>query len=95
MLRGADVTSRYKITRALGIKKASWVAFVLEAIYEKGGAFNYPKVFQRDNGSEFKSDETKLLEKHIVDIRKTTKKYKHPHTPFVQAFSKELTKTIV
>ena len=29
---------------------------MLEAICYKGDAFKYPKVFQSDNGSEFKSD---------------------------------------
>ena len=44
------------------------VVFVLKGIYEKGGAFKYPKVFQIDNGSEFKV--TKLFEKLNVEIRK-------------------------
>ena len=33
----------------------------LEAVYKKDGVFTYPKLFQRDNGREFKSDMTKLL----------------------------------
>ena len=41
------------------------------------------KVFQCDNGSEFKNEVTKLLEKHSVDIRRATTKYKHTHTAFV------------
>ena len=32
----------------------------------------------------------KLLEKHNVDIRRATTKYKHTHTAFVEAFNKEL-----
>ena len=55
-LTGPDVASRYKIARALRTKKASEFAFVLEAIYKKDGVFKYPKIFQCDNGSEFKSD---------------------------------------
>ena len=51
-------------------------------------------MFQCDNGSEFKSDVTKLLEKHNVDIRRTTTKYKHTHTAFVEAFNKELAKLL-
>ena len=68
--------------------------FVLEAIYKKGGVFKYPKVFQCDNGSEFKNEVTKLLEKHNVDIRRATTKYKHTHTAFVEAFNKELAKLL-
>ena len=51
ILTGVDVASRYKVTRALRTKKANEVAFVLEAIYKKGGVFKYPRVFQCDNGS--------------------------------------------
>ena len=92
ILTGVHVASRYKVTRALRSKKATEVSFGLEAIYKKGGVFKYPKVLQCDNGCEFKSDVTKLLEKHNVDIRRTTTKYKLTHTEFVQAFNKELAK---
>ena len=61
---------------------------MLDAIYKKGGLFKYPKVFQCDRGSEFKSQVTKLLEKHSVDIRRATTKYKHTNTAFVEAFNK-------
>ena len=37
---------------------------------------------------------TKLLEKHNVDIRRATTKYKHTHTVFVEAFNKELAKLL-
>ena len=37
---------------------------------------------------------TKLLEKHNVDIRRATTKYKHTHTAFVKAFNRELTKLL-
>ena len=60
----------------------------------KGGVFKYPKAFQCDNGSEFKNEATKLLEKHNVDIRRATAKYKHTHTAFVEAFNKELAKLL-
>ena len=33
---------------------------------------------------------TKLLEKHNVEIRRATTKYKHTHTAFVEAINKEL-----
>ena len=64
ILTGVDVASRYKVARALRNKDE--VAFVLEAIYKKGGDFKYSKIFQCDNGSEFKSKVTKLLESHSV-----------------------------
>ena len=38
---------------------------------------------------------TKLLEKHNVDIQRTTTKYKHSHTAFVEAFNKELAKLLL
>ena len=94
ILTGIDVASRYKVARPLRTKKLSKVAFVLEAIYKKGGVFKYPKVFQCDNGSEFKNEVTKLLEKDNVDIRRSTTKYKHTHTAFIEAFNKELAKLL-
>ena len=68
---------------------------MLGAIYKKGGVFKYPKTFQCDNGSEFKNEVTKLLEKHNVEIRRATTKYKHTHTTFVEAFNKELAKLLL
>ena len=83
-----------KVTRPLRTRKSSEVAFVLEAIYKKCGVFKYPKVFQCDNGSEFKNEVTKLLEKHNVDIRRATTKYKKTHTALVEASNKELEKLL-
>ena len=37
---------------------------------------------------------TKLLEKHNVETRRATKKYKHTYTAFVEAFNKELSKLL-
>ena len=37
---------------------------------------------------------TKLLEKHNVDIRRATTKYKHTHTAFMEAFNRELAKLL-
>ena len=90
ILTGIDVASRYKVARALRTKKSSEVAFFLEAICKMGGMFKYSKVFQCDDGSEFKNDVTKLLEKNNVDIRRAATTYKHTHTAFVEAFNKEL-----
>ena len=51
-------------------------------------------MFQCDNGSEFKNEVTKLLEKHNADIRRAISKYKHTHTVSVEAFKKEMTKLL-
>ena len=77
ILTGVDVASRCKVARNLRTKNSSKVAFVLEEIYKKGGVFKYPKLFQCDNGFEFKCEVTKLLEKHNVDILRATPKNKH------------------
>ena len=90
ILTGIDVALRYKVARPLRTKKSSEVAFVLEAIYKKGGVFKYPKVLQIDNGSEFKNKVIKLFEKHNVEIRRATAKYNRTHTTFVEAFNNEL-----
>ena len=68
ILTGIDVASRYKVARPLRTKKSTETAFALETIYEKGGVFKYPKTFQCDNGSEFKNEVAKLLEKQSVEI---------------------------
>ena len=94
ILTDIDVASRYKVSRALRTKKSSEVAFVLESIYKKSGVFKYPKLFQCDNGSEFESEVTKLPEKHNVNIQRTTTKYKHTRTTFLDTFNKELAKRL-
>ena len=94
ILTGIDVASRYKVARPLRTKKSREVGYVLEAIYKKSGVFKYSKTFQCDNGSEFKNEVTKLLEKHNIEIRRATTKYKHIHTAFVEAFNKELAKLL-
>ena len=45
ILTGVDVASRSKVVRAITTKKASEVAFVLEAIYKKGGVLKYQGCF--------------------------------------------------
>ena len=57
----------------------------------KVGPLTYPKIFQCDNGSEFKGEVTKMLEKHEVQI---TTKYKHARTSFVKALNKILTEEL-
>ena len=71
-------------------KQAKDVAEIIANIY-KVGPLTYPKIFQCDNGSEFKAEGTKLLEKHEVRIQHAMTKYKHTHTAFVKALNKMLT----
>ena len=89
ILSGIDVVSRYKVARPMKTKRAKDVAEMIANIY-KVGPLTYPKIFQCDNGSEFKAEVTKLLEKHEVRIQHTTTKYNHTHTAFVEALNKTL-----
>ena len=87
------MASRFKVARPLKTKQAKEVAEMISDIY-KVGPLTYPKVFQCDNGTEFKLDVTKLLEKHGVKINRTTTKYKHTHTAFVKNLNKVLAKNL-
>ena len=89
ILAGIDAASRYKVARPLRTKQACNVAEMIPDIY-KVGPLKYPKLFQCDNGSEFKGEVTKTLEKQGVKIRRVTTKYKHTHTAFVEALNKIL-----
>ena len=89
ILAGIDAASSYKVARPLRTKQAHDVAEMIADIY-KVGPLTYPKIFQCDNGSEFKGDVTKMLEKNEVKIRRVTMKYKHTHTAFVGALNKIL-----
>ena len=68
ILAGINAASRYKVARPLRTEQASDVAEMIADIY-KVGPLTYPKIFQCDNGSEFKADVTKMLEKHEVKIQ--------------------------
>ena len=87
ILAGIDAASRYKVVRPLRTKQARDVAEMIADIYMVG-PLTYPKTFQCDNGSEFKGEVTKMLEKHEVKIWRVTTKYKHTHTAFVEALNK-------
>ena len=89
ILAGIDAAFRYKVARPLRTKQAKDVVEMIADIY-KVGPLTYPKIFQCDNGSEFKADVTRLLEKYDVKIRRITTKYKHTHTAFVEALNKIL-----
>ena len=68
ILAGIDAASRYKVARPLRTKQVRDVAEMIADIY-KVGPLTYPKIFQCDNGSEFKGDVTKMLEKNEVKIQ--------------------------
>ena len=77
ILSRINVASRHKVTRPLRTKQVTDAVDMIAHIY-KAGPLTYPKVFQCDNGSEFKAGVTKLLEKCGMMIRYTTTKYNHP-----------------
>ena len=79
IIAGIDAAPRYKVARPLRTKQALDVAEMITDIY-KVGPLMYPKIFQCDNGSEFKGEVTKMLEKQEVKIRRATTKYKHSHS---------------
>ena len=89
ILAGIDAASRYKVTRPLKTKQVRDVAEMIADIY-KVGPLTYSEIFQCDNGSEFKGEVTKMLEKQEVKIQRVTMKYKHTHTAFVEALNKIL-----
>ena len=53
ILSEIDVASRYKVARPLRTKQAKDAADMIADIY-KVGPLTFPKIFQCDNGSEFK-----------------------------------------
>ena len=67
ILARIDAASRYKVVRPLRTNQVRDVAKMIADIY-KVGPLKYPKIFQCDNGSEFKGDVTKMLEKNEVKI---------------------------
>ena len=93
ILAGIDAASRYKVARPLRTKQVRDMAEMIADIY-KVGPLTYSKIFQCDNGSEFKGEMTKMLEKHEVKIRRVTRKYAHTHSAFVEALNKILTERL-
>ena len=89
ILAGIDAASRYKVARPQRTKQVRDVAEIVADIY-KVGPLMYPKIFQCNNGCEFKGDVPKMLEKHEVTIQRVTTKYKHTDTAFVEALNKIL-----
>ena len=89
ILAGIDAPSRFKVARLLRTKQVKDVAEMIADIY-KVGPLTYPEIFQCDNGSEFKGEVTKMLEKQEVKIQRVTPKYKYTHTAFVKVLNKIL-----
>ena len=87
ILAGIDAASRYKVARPLRTEQVRDVADMIADIY-KVGPLTYPKIFQCDNGSKFKAEVTKMLEKHGAKIQRVTTKYKHTQTAFVEALKR-------
>ena len=73
-------------------RQEMWLKWLL--IFTRLDYLNSPKIFQCDNGSEFKGDVTKMLDKNEVKIWRVTMKYKHTHTAFVEALNKILTERL-
>ena len=94
ILAGIDAASRYKVARPLRTKQARDVAEMIADIY-KVGPLTYPKIFQCNNGSEFKGDVTKMLETNEVKIQQVTTKHKHTHTAFGKALNKILAERLL
>ena len=89
ILAEIDAASRYKFARPLRTKQVRDTAEMIADIY-KVGPLMCPRIFQCDNGSKFKGEMTKMLEKHKVKIRQVKTKYAHTHTAFVEALNKIL-----
>ena len=68
ILAGIDAASRYNVAISLRTNQARDVAEMVADIY-KVGPLTYPSIFQCDNGSEFKGEMTKMLEKQEVKIQ--------------------------
>ena len=90
ILSRIDVASKYKVTRPLRTKQVKDIADMIANIY-KVGPLTYPEAFQCNNGSEFKADVPKMLEKHGVMIRHVTTMHKHTLTASIKALKKLLT----
>ena len=86
ILAEIDAASRYKVAIPLRTKQAHDVAEMIADIYKVGPLMT----FQCNNGSKFKGEVTKMLEKQEVKIQQVTMKYAHTHTAFVEALNKIL-----
>ena len=83
-----DVASRYKGSYQLTTKNAKEVAQAFQWIYENT-PLTYPKTLIIDEGSEFRGDTTKLMEKHDVIIQRGDPS-QHRSQGIVERFNKTL-----
>ena len=83
-----DVASRYKASYQLASKYAKEVAQAFQWIYENT-PLTYPKTLIIDEGSEFRGDTTKLMEKHDVIIQRGDPS-QHRSQGIVERFNKTL-----
>ena len=60
---------------------------------KKSGVFNQPKVFQFDNGAEFKRDVKKLIRRHNIGAGRAAAKFKYTYIALVKLFNKQFRKT--
>ena len=88
ILTDTDVASRYKVARSLTTKKSSEVSFVLEGIYKKGGVFKYPKTFQCENGSEFKTKWQSCLKNTMLRLEEQQRNISIPIQPLWKPLTK-------
>ena len=77
----------------MNMKQVNNVAEIITDIY-KVDPLTYPKVFQCNNGSEFKAEVTKMLDKHRVMIKCMMTKYKQMQRAFVEALNKLLSENL-
>ena len=89
ILSRIDVASRYKVARPIRMKQVKDTANMIADIYKVVPLTN-PKVFQCNNGSEFKAEVSKMLQKYGIRIWCTMTKYKHKHMAFIEALNKLL-----
>ena len=89
ILSGNDGAFRYKVARPMRTKQAKDAVEMIADIYKVSPLTN-PKIFQCDNGSEFKGEVTRIFEKPEVKIGRVTTKYRHSHKAFVEARNKIL-----
>ena len=69
ILARIDATSRYKVARPQRTKQVRDMAKMIVDIY-KVGPLTYPKIFQCDNGSEFKREVAKMLKNTKLRLSK-------------------------
>ena len=83
-----DVASRYKGSYQLTTKNSKEVSQAFQWTYENT-PLTYPKTLIIDEGSEFRGDTTKLMDKHDVIIQRSDPS-QHPSQGIVERFNRTL-----